>query len=67
MTETLANMYSSESTWHESYSLNTNMTGFRWFSKIVVLRTKVASALEGLIISQSLLFEVLIAFALSVL
>ena len=47
-------------TWHmgthlrvlaESYPMNTNMTGFRWFSKnicILVLWTKVASALEGL-------------------
>ena len=30
----------------ESYSINTNMTGFIYFSKIFVLRTKVASALE---------------------
>ena len=32
--------------------MNTNMTGFRWFSKSfassIVLETKVASALEGL-------------------
>ena len=34
MTETLANGYSSESTQRESYPMNTNMTGFRWFSKI---------------------------------
>ena len=34
----------------ENYPLNTNMTGFRWSSKICVrvLWTKVASALEGL-------------------
>ena len=34
----------------ESCPMNTNMTGLRWFSKIciLVLRTKVASALEGL-------------------
>ena len=34
----------------ESYSMNANMTGFRWFSKnlgILVLRMKVASVLEG--------------------
>ena len=33
----------------ESYQVNTNMTGFRWFSKIffvLVLWTQVASALE---------------------
>ena len=28
--------------------MNTNMTGFRWFSIIFVLWTKVASALKGL-------------------
>ena len=36
----------------ESFLMNTNMTGFRWFSKnlcILVLWMKVASALEGLI------------------
>ena len=34
----------------ESFQMNTNMTGFKWFSKIIrVLWTKVASALEGLI------------------
>ena len=35
----------------ESYLMNTNMTGFIWFSKemcILVIWTKVASALEGL-------------------
>ena len=34
----------------ESYPMNTNMTGFKWFSKncILVLWTKEASALEGL-------------------
>ena len=41
----------------ESYPMNTNMTGFRWFKKnlcIVVLRTEVASTLEGLkIISEN--------------
>ena len=38
----------------ESYLMDTNMTGFRRFSKkncILVLWTKVASALEGLIVS----------------
>ena len=30
----------------ESYPMNTNMTGFRWFSKILVLWTKVAISLE---------------------
>ena len=47
MTETPANGYSSEST----HPMNTNMTGLRRFSKnlcILVLRAKVASALEGL-------------------
>ena len=29
--------------------MKTNMTGLRWFSKILVLWTKAASALEGLI------------------
>ena len=34
----------------ESFQMNTNITGFKWFSKIIrVLWTKVASALEGLI------------------
>ena len=36
---------------NESFPMNTNMMGFRWFPKIFasfVLRTKVASALEGL-------------------
>ena len=35
----------------ESYPMNTNMTGFRWFSKnicVFVLLAKVVSALEGL-------------------
>ena len=35
----------------ESFPMNTNMTGFRWFSKklnVLVLWMKVASALEGL-------------------
>ena len=35
----------------KSYPMNTNMKGFRWFSKIfaiIVLQRKVASALEGL-------------------
>ena len=35
-----------------SYPMNTNMTGFRWFPKklcILLLWTKVASALQGLI------------------
>ena len=32
----------------ESYPMNTNVTGFRWFSKIFALLTKVASALEEL-------------------
>ena len=37
----------------ESYQINTNMTGYRWFPKIFAslcfFFTKVASALEGLI------------------
>ena len=33
----------------ESYPMDSNMTGFRGFSKFLVLGTKVASALEGLI------------------
>ena len=48
MTEILLHGYSSESDLQESYQMNTNMTGFRCFSKIFVLWTKVASALEGL-------------------
>ena len=54
MTETLAHGYSSNIT-HESYPMNTNMRGFRWFSKINCvfnLWTKVASALEGLTYSN---------------
>ena len=35
ITETLAHWYSSEST-HESYPMNTNMAGFRWFSKLCI-------------------------------
>ena len=31
----------------ENYPMQSNMTGLRCFSKIVVLWTKVASALEG--------------------
>ena len=34
MIETLAYGYLSESTQRESYPINTNMTGFRWFPKI---------------------------------
>ena len=39
----------------ESYPMNTNITGFRWFSKIclLVILAKVASALEGLRIHRS--------------
>ena len=37
----------------ESYPMNTNMIGFRWFSKNFVLWTKVASALDGLNTHQS--------------
>ena len=37
----------------ESFPMSTNVTGFRWFPQknlcILVLRTKLASALEGLI------------------
>ena len=48
----------------ESYQMNTNMTGFRWFSEIFesfnMFWTKVASALEGLTG-----VEVIIAFILS--
>ena len=39
----------------ESYPMNTNMIGFRWFSKklrTLVLWTKVASALEGLCVED---------------
>ena len=35
----------------KSYPMNTNKTGFKWFSKylcVLVLETKVASAMEGL-------------------
>ena len=47
----------------ESYPMNTNMTGFRWFSEnlcILVLWTKVASALEGLIMFPLLPLNVFI-------
>ena len=30
----------------ESYAMNTNMTGFEWFPKVLVLSTKVVSAFE---------------------
>ena len=33
----------------ECYPMNTNMTGFRWFSILFALWTEVSSALEGLI------------------
>ena len=49
MTKTLAHGYSSK---RESFPMNTNMTGFRWFSKIFASlcfgQLKVASALKGL-------------------
>ena len=35
----------------ESFPMNTNMIGFSWLSKIFVLWTKVASALEGLMLT----------------
>ena len=38
----------------KSFPMNTNMIGFGWFSKMFVLWTKVASALEGLSISFSI-------------
>ena len=50
MVEFLANGYSSDST-QQDFPMNTNMTGFRWYSKYCCVRvrwTKVASALEGL-------------------
>ena len=49
MTETLAHGYSSEST-HQELPTNTNVTGFRRFSKIFahILWMKVALSLEGL-------------------
>ena len=34
MTETVAHGYSSESSGRELYPMNTNMTEFRWFSKV---------------------------------
>ena len=40
--------------------MNTNITGFRWFSKsfcVLVLWTKVVSALEGLLKSKRVLFD----------
>ena len=42
------------------YPVNTNMTGFRWFSKVwvLVLMTKVTSALEGLKQGLTLRFQV---------
>ena len=45
MTETLAHGYSSESSQQELS--NANMTGFRRFSKIVVLWMKLAISLEA--------------------
>ena len=44
----------------ESYPVNTNITGFGWFSKkvcVLVLWTKVVSALEGLLKSKRVLFD----------
>ena len=40
---------------NESYPMNTNMTGFRWFSKtiwVLALWTKVASELKGLSVNR---------------
>ena len=55
MTEALAHGHISErererERERESYPMNTNMTGFRWFSKTLrfLLLAKIASALEGL-------------------
>ena len=39
----------------ESYQMNTNMTGFGWFSKNFESGKKVASALEGLIWARSVI------------
>ena len=56
----------------ESFPMNTNMTGFRWISKIfakvcvLVLWTKVASALEGLrycIITEILILLLIATFS----
>ena len=35
----------------EGYPMNTNMTGFRWISKVVAFMCFVALALEGLEVS----------------
>ena len=43
---------------HESCPMDTNMTGFKCFSKIFVffvLRTKVATSLKGLRVSQEVM------------
>ena len=51
MTETLAHVYSSPRVLSKSFPVNTNMTGFRWFSKFLhpcALDESIASALEGL-------------------
>ena len=41
----------------ESYPMSTNMTWFRWFSKVFVLWTKVASAFEELRTQQTALHQ----------
>ena len=46
--ETLEQMGTHMKVLSKRFPMNTNMTRFRWFSKIFVLWTKVASALEGL-------------------
>ena len=53
MTEALAHMdaHQTQRVLSESYPMNTNMTGFRWFFQnicVLVLWAKVALALEGL-------------------
>ena len=51
MIKTLAHGYSSVRVLSGSYPMNTNMTRFRWFLEnlcVLVLWTKVVSALEGL-------------------
>ena len=49
----------------ESYPMNTNMTGFRWFSKLfasLCFVMKVVFALEGLNINESYIMKSITAY-----
>ena len=60
-TETLAHMHATHlRVLSESYPMNTNMAGFRWFSKtlcVLVLWREIVSALEGLKPTYNPLFK----------